>query len=84
MFAENFAGAILSSAGTSLLNDSATFRTVVIGLSSGTFLYVGVVELLAKELAYCKAECRENKDEATKFVLFLVGWGTMALLALWT
>ena len=84
IFVENVAGAILSSAGTRLFDDSAMFRTVVIGLSSGTFLYVGVMELLAKELAACKAECRENEDEVTKFVLFLVGWGTMALLALWT
>eukprot|EP01046_Picozoa_sp_COSAG06_P097228 COSAG06_NODE_43335_length_373_cov_0.562044_1_plen_78_part_00 len=61
---------------------------VVIGLSAGTFLYVGVVELLAKELAAAAVASATNSegdgDEVAKLVLFLVGWGAMALLALWT
>jgi hypothetical protein len=76
------AGAILSSAGKFLFNESTMFQPVVIGLSSGTFIYVGVVELLAKELAD-RSECGD-RDEVSKFVLFVVGWGAMAVLALWT
>lgn len=80
-------GALLSSAGAWLLG-TTTFAPVVIGLSAGTFLYVGVVELLAKELAAAAVASATNSegdgDEVAKLVLFLVGWGAMALLALWT
>ena len=50
----------------------------------GTFLYVGVVELLAKELAESNCERGDNRDALLKFALFVVGWGAMAVLALWT
>ena len=58
------------------------FQPVVIGLSSGTFLYVGVVDLLAKDLAD-RSECGDT-DEVPKFMLFVFGWGAMCVLALWT
>ena len=75
-------GAILSSAGKYLLNESTMFQPVVIGLSSGTFLYVGVVELLAKELA--DRSDYADRDDVPKFMLFVFGWGAMCVLALWT
>ena len=50
-----------------------------IGLSGGTFLFVGVVELLARNILQ-----QDDEDLPTKLGLFLAGWAAMALLALWT
>lgn len=60
------------------------FQPIVVGLSSGTFLYVGVVELLAKDLADLKTKCGNDRDELAKLLLFVGGWAAMAVLALWT
>ena len=40
--------------------------------------------MLAKELAETNSERGDNTDALPKFVLFVVGWGAMAVLALWT
>ena len=71
-------GAVMASMGKWLV-DAAVFAPIVIGLSSGTFLYVGLIELLSKELADQQAG-----EEGIRLALFMFGWGSMALLALWT
>lgn len=40
--------------------------------------------MLAKELAESNSERGDNRDALPKFALFVVGWGAMAVLALWT
>jgi len=47
------------------------------GIASGTFLYVAVVEVIPKELNHT------SDDIFLKSVLLLLGWGGMALAAIW-
>ena len=75
-------GALLSAAGVDAVGEAARSWMVpaAIGLSGGTFLFVGVVELLARNIL----QHEDDEDLPTKLGLFLAGWAAMALLALWT
>ena len=47
----------------------------LLAIAGGTFVYVGLVEIIGKELP--------GGDKALKLLLILSGWGFMAMLALW-
>ncbi len=52
------------------------FEGLFDALAAGTFLYVAVVEIIAKEFA-------DQADIAAKFAALCCGLATMALIALW-
>ena len=47
----------------------------LLAIAGGTFVYVGLVEIIGKELP--------GGDKLLKLLLILSGWGFMAMLALW-
>ena len=47
----------------------------LLAIAGGTFVYVGLVEIIGKELP--------GTDKPHKLFLILFGWGFMAMLALW-
>jgi zinc transporter ZupT len=55
-------------------NDRLT--NTVLALAGGTFICIGLMEIIAKELP-------GDSDKLLKIALVLVGWGIFALLAVW-
>ena len=54
----------------------------LLGLSSGTFLFVGAVEVVGKELVVRKAG-EPLLERLEKWGMLVFGWAAMALLAVW-
>lgn len=49
---------------------------ILVGVAGGSFTYIGILEVISKEL--------ENPaDKMVKLVMLILGWGIMALLAIW-
>jgi hypothetical protein len=57
----------------------------MLGLSSGTFLYVGTIELIAKHIVrpQCGQVMESFGQRMEKVGFFVVGWAMMSLLAMW-
>lgn len=57
----------------------------MLGLSSGTFLYVGTIELVAKHIV--RPQRGQHMDSFGQRMenvgFFVVGWAMMSLLAMW-
>jgi len=49
---------------------------VLIGLAAGSFIYIGIMEVISKEL-------EEEGDKIYKLALIVLGWGFMSMLAIW-
>jgi len=61
--------------GSLLSTDDAT-EGILVGLAGGSFLYIGVIEVISKEM--------ENQmDKLYKLLVLLLGWGLMSSLAIW-
>jgi len=62
--------------GTLISNEEGPSEGVLIGLAGGSFLYIGIIEVISKEV--------ENpRDWKFKLLMLIIGWGLMSLLALW-
>jgi len=49
---------------------------ILIGLAGGSFLYIGIIEVISKEM--------ESPDDwRCKLLVLIVGWGLMSMLAIW-
>jgi len=57
-------------------DDADPVTNAVVAMAGGTFIYIGLMEIIAKELP--------GSDKPTKICLIVLGWGLMALLAKWT
>ncbi|KAF2073300.1 hypothetical protein CYY_005399 [Polysphondylium violaceum] len=64
---------IVNSGGT----ETQLVSAILQGIASGTFLYVSVVEVIPKELNHT------SQDIFLKSILLLIGFGGMALAAIW-
>ena len=63
--------------GMSIKDDGDGVATAaVLALAGGTFICIGLMEIIAKELP-------GDSDKLLKIALVLVGWGIFALLAVW-
>jgi len=62
--------------GSLLSTGSSATEGVLIGLAGGSFIYIGIMEVISKEL-----EC--EGDKIYKLFLILLGWGLMSMLAIW-
>jgi len=58
------------------LTTSLEAQGVLTGLAGGSFLYVGIIEVISKEM-------QGDLDKILKVFLLLLGWGGMTLLAKW-
>jgi len=62
--------------GMLISNLEGPMKGVLIGLAGGSFLYIGIIEVISKEV--------ENpRDWKLKLLMLIFGWGLMSLLALW-
>jgi len=60
----------------SLLSTDDVTEGILVGLAGGSFLYIGVLEVISKEM--------ENQmDKLYKLLVLLLGWGLMSSLAIW-
>ena len=67
--------------GMSIKDDGDGVATAaVLALAGGTFVYIGLMEIIAKELP---GHDGDGADKLPKILLILAGWGFMAMLALW-
>lgn len=53
------------------------FTSTLVALAAGFFLYVGLMEVIAKEMA-------DDRWPLLKLTMMLLGFGLMAMLAIWT
>jgi len=51
-------------------------KAIILSLSAGSFLFISLIELLPAALG-------DGRHVFTKCIMFLLGWGVMALIALW-
>ena len=59
--------------------DPAT--NAVVAMAGGSFIYIGLMEIIAKELG---CDHRPTADKFAKILLVLLGWAFMAAIAVWT
>jgi len=64
-----FCGSLISSA------DNTT-NGILVGLAGGSFLYIGVLEVLSKEMEH-------SSDKIYKLLMLVLGCGLMSFLAIW-
>merc|ERR1712173_486793 len=50
---------------------------ILIAIAAGSFLYVGIVEIITKEF-------HEAGDTICKIIVLVLGWSLMSSLAIWT
>jgi len=62
--------------GSLMSTSEGATQGVLIGLAGGSFLYVGIIEVISKEVA-------NPFDWKWKLLLLIIGWGIMSLLGLW-
>jgi len=62
--------------GTLLRDQGGATQGIVVGLAAGSFLYIGILEVISKEM-------ESQIDKIYKLILLLVGWGLMSALAIW-
>jgi len=61
--------------GSVISADNAT-NGILIGLAGGSFLYIGVLEVISKEMI-------DQTDKIYKLFVLILGWGLMSALAIW-
>jgi len=62
--------------GTTITDDGGATEGILVGLAGGSFLYIGILEVISKEM--------ENQiDKICKLLVLLLGWGLMSALAIW-
>jgi len=60
-----------------LISDkSGATQGIVVGLAAGSFLYIGILEVISKEMG-------NQIDKIYKLTILLLGWGLMSVLAIW-
>jgi zinc transporter ZupT len=62
--------------GSFLTTGAGATEGALIGLAAGSFIYIGVLEVISREL-------EEERDKKCKLLLLILGWGLMSLLAIW-
>jgi len=62
--------------GALISNEEGPTEGVLIGLAGGSFLYIGIIEVISKEV-------ENQRDWMLKLLMLIMGWALMSLLALW-
>jgi len=62
--------------GSLLTTGEGAIEGVLVGLAAGSFIYIGILEVISKELD-------DEGDKMCKLILLIIGWGLMSMLAIW-
>lgn len=62
--------------GSMLTSAGGATEGVLIGLAAGSFIYIGILEVISKEL-------EAPADKMYKLGVLILGWGLMSMLAIW-
>ena len=64
--------------------DDSIYTGIILALSSGTFIYIALIEVLTEEFGHQHSEKDDAVSRVIKFSCFLFGVGVLGFIALYT